>query len=307
MGKMFLIMSDAHSKWLEIHMTTLTSSSTTINLMRKSFATLGLPEVIVSDNSTTFTSEEFSQFLQKNGVRHVRTPPYHPASNGLAERAVQTFKEGMKKMQEGSVETKLLRFLFKYRITPHSSTGVSPAELMFGRKLRSHLDCLQPHLHEKVEDSQNRQKIGHDSRAKSREFRVDELVYAKNYGSGLPWLPGKVVKKLGTVMYRVLLENGQKVRKHADQLKHRMVESPVEKTPDEVAVDLPLSTEVSITPDNSEATGPDDPVPDQDSEQSTSSARVGSGPTSPQQPPQPERRQSSRTKNQPDRYGYRND
>ena len=217
-------------------------------------------------------------------------------------------------MQEGSVETKLLRFLFKYRITPHSSTGVSPAELMFGRKLRSHLDCLQPHLHEKVEDSQNRQKKGHDSRAKSREFRVDELIYAKNYGSGLPWLPGKVVEKLGTVMYRVLLENGQKVRKHADQLKHRMVEPPVEETPDEVAVDLPFSTEVSITPDNSETTGPDDPVPDQDSEQSpvtdeqsTSGVRVGFGPTSPQQPSQSERRQSSRTKKQPDRYGYRND
>ena len=141
MGKMFLIMSDAHSKWLEMYMTTLTSNFTTINLMRKSFATLGLSEVIVSNNATTFTIEEFSQFLQKNGVRHVRTPPYHPASNGLAEGAVQTFKGGMKKMQEGSVEIKLLRFSFKYRITPHSSTGVSPAELMFGRKLRSHLDC----------------------------------------------------------------------------------------------------------------------------------------------------------------------
>ena len=111
---------------------------------------LGLPEVIVSDNATTFKSEEFSQFLQKNGVQHVRTPTYHPASNELAERAVQLFKEGMKKMQEGSMETKSLRFLFKYRITPHSSTGVSPAKQIFGRKLRLHLDCLQPHLHEKM-------------------------------------------------------------------------------------------------------------------------------------------------------------
>ena len=69
---------------------------------------LGLPEVIVSDNANTFTSKELSQFLQKNGVRHVRTPLYHPATNRLAGRAVQTFKEGIKKMQEGSVETKLL-------------------------------------------------------------------------------------------------------------------------------------------------------------------------------------------------------
>ena len=99
----------------------------------------------------------------------------------------------------------------------------------------------------------------------------------------------KLLKNLElSCMYRVLMENGQKARKHADQLKHKMVEPPVEETPDEVAVDLPFTTEVSITPNNSAATGPDDPVPDQDSEQfpvtdeqSTSSARVGPGPTSP--------------------------
>ena len=117
-GKMFLLLIDAHSKWLEVHMTNSSSSATTISLMRKSFATPGLPEVIVSDNATNFTSEEFECFLKKNGIKHLRTPPYHPASNGLAERAVQTFKGGMKKLKEGTLETKLARFLFTYRITP---------------------------------------------------------------------------------------------------------------------------------------------------------------------------------------------
>ncbi len=83
--------------------------------------------MIVSDNAAT---SEFAEFLKSNGVRHVRTPP---ASNGLAERSVHTFKAEMKKLQEGSLETKISRFLFNYRLTPHSSTGVSPAELMFGR------------------------------------------------------------------------------------------------------------------------------------------------------------------------------
>ena len=82
MGKMFLLLIDAHTKWLEVHMTNLSTSETSINALRKSFAMLGLPDVIVSDNATTFTSEEFESFLKRNGVRHVRTPPYHPASNG---------------------------------------------------------------------------------------------------------------------------------------------------------------------------------------------------------------------------------
>ena len=146
MGKMFLLIIDAHSRWLEVHMTSSSTSSATIELLRRSFATLGLPETVVSDNGTNFTSDEFARFLKKNGIRHIRTPPYHLASNGLAERAVQTFKEGMRKLKDGTLETKLSRFLFKYRLTPHSSTGTAPSELMFGRCLRSQLDNLHPGL-----------------------------------------------------------------------------------------------------------------------------------------------------------------
>ena len=144
MGKMFLLIIDAHSKWLEVHPTTVTTSTATIVLLRKSFATFGLPEVVVSDNGSKFTSDEFETFLKKNGVKHVKMPPYHPASNGLVERAVQTFKSGMKKLSEGSVETKVSRFLFKYRLTPQTSTGVSPSELMFGRRLPHLLTIFDP-------------------------------------------------------------------------------------------------------------------------------------------------------------------
>ena len=141
-NKMFLLVVDGHSRWSEIHPTSSATSAATIELLRRSFASLGLPEVVVSDNATTFTSSEFSEFLAKNGVRHVTTPPYHPASNGLVERAVQTFKEGLKRITAGTLNTRLSRFLFSYRLTPHSSTGVSPAEMLYGRKRRSQLDLM---------------------------------------------------------------------------------------------------------------------------------------------------------------------
>ena len=74
--------------------------------------------------------------MQRNEIWHVTTAPYHPVSNGLAERAIKTVKEGLRKMGDGSLETRLSRYLFHYRISTHSTTGVSPAELMMGK------DCI---------------------------------------------------------------------------------------------------------------------------------------------------------------------
>ena len=90
--------------------------------------------MLVTDNCTVFTSDEFSRFTKQNGIRHVRSVPYHPTSNGLVERAVQTFKDFMKKMRDGSVEVNVSRFLLQYRITPHSTTVTSPAEMLMGRR-----------------------------------------------------------------------------------------------------------------------------------------------------------------------------
>ena len=144
MGKMFLLIIDAHSKWMDIHCVNSATSSVTIDKMRSTFASHGLPEIVVSDNGSNFVSSEFKSFLQKNGIKHITSAPYHPSTNGLVERAVQTFKQGIKKQGDGSVDTKLARFLLSFRITPQSTTGESPAQLRWGRSLKSHLDLLRP-------------------------------------------------------------------------------------------------------------------------------------------------------------------
>ncbi|XP_054260334.1 uncharacterized protein K02A2.6-like [Macrosteles quadrilineatus] len=73
-----------------------------IRKLRKTFATFGLPLVLVSDNGSQFTSSTFRQFLSANGygVVHKTTAPYHPSSNGQAERYVQTIKKSLKAMEE---------------------------------------------------------------------------------------------------------------------------------------------------------------------------------------------------------------
>ena len=107
MGKMFLLIIDAHSKCMDIHYVNSATSSMTIENLRTTFASHGLPEIVVTDNGSNFMSSEFKSFLQKNGIRHITSAPYHPSSNGLEERAVRTFEQGMKKQSDGTVETKL--------------------------------------------------------------------------------------------------------------------------------------------------------------------------------------------------------
>ena len=165
LGQMFLILIDAHSKWIEVHPMTTITSMATIQKLRVTFAQLGVPETMVTDNGPSFVSEEFKLFLKKNGIAHVTSAPYHPSSNGLAERAVQIFKQGLKKLKEGTLAEKIARFLFQYRITPQSTTGVSPAELLMGRRLRSRLDLIRPNSAALVEAKQQHQKEAHDRTA----------------------------------------------------------------------------------------------------------------------------------------------
>ena len=94
----------------------------------------------MTDNGPSFTSDEFARFMTGNGIKHIKSAPYHPSSNGQAERAVQTLKLGIKRTQGGSIQERVSKFLFDYRITPHATTGVAPCELLMKRKLRSRFD-----------------------------------------------------------------------------------------------------------------------------------------------------------------------
>ncbi|KAK3746542.1 hypothetical protein QZH41_005600 [Actinostola sp. cb2023] len=219
MGKMLFIVVDAHSKWVEAEIMNSTTSSATISKLRSMFATHGLPEVLVSDNASNFVSSEMEKFLSQNGVVHITSAPYHPSTNGLAERTVQTIKEGLKKMSGETMETKLQRVLFNYRITPHSTTEKSPAEMLMGRKLRCRLDLLHPNLQGKIHVKQMKMKQLHDQHAKLREFSTGDPVYMKNFGPGPHWIPAVVQEVTGPLSYTVLLGDGRIQRRHVDHLR----------------------------------------------------------------------------------------
>ena len=135
-------------------MKNLATSTVVMQELRTTFTRFGLPETIVTDNGTCFISSEFEEFLQKNGIRHITSAPYHPASNGLAEWAVQIVKKGLKKVTKGSISDKLANVLLSYRITPQGTTGRAPSEMLLGRRPRTRLDLVKPHTAECVEKKQ---------------------------------------------------------------------------------------------------------------------------------------------------------
>ena len=109
---------------------------------------------IVADNGPQFVAGEMKDLLTANSVHLCLSSPYHPASNGKAERAVRTFKEAMRilKNEPGTQTEKLARFLLSYRTTPHTATGCPPAEILMGRRLRMRLELLRPDLSARMDE-----------------------------------------------------------------------------------------------------------------------------------------------------------
>ena len=232
-GAMFLVAVDAYSKWPHVVMMQTTTVSKTIDVLRQMFSMYGVPEHVVSDNGPQFTAEEFAVFLERNGVRHTRSAPYHPATNGLAERFVQSLKQGLRASQSSRLPLacRLDNFLMTYRSTAHSTTGVSHSSLFLRRELRTRFDLLRPDTAAEVNRKQLQQKAHHDRHAVARQFSVGDLVMAKNFRTGPGWIPAKVVARLGPLSYLLETEEKQLWRRHVDHVKGRTASSLSHATP----------------------------------------------------------------------------
>ena len=244
LDRSFLVVVDANSKWPEVIIMSSTTSLKTIEELRKLFARYGLPKQLVTDNGPQFISSEFQEFMKCNGIKHIRSAPYHPSSNGQAERFIQTFKRAMEADRHLKVplQQRLSQFLITYQSTPHSTTNSTPCELFLKRSIRTRFDLLRPEVQEQVLNKQARQKQDHDGKSKLRELAVGNKVMVRNFREGRRWIPGEVVARKGPLSYDVSVGN-RIWKRHVDHLKSFLGE--IENEPERVE-----ETMVSTTQDN---------------------------------------------------------
>lgn len=231
---MFLLITDSHSKWPEVYKMSSTNASQTVDKVRDYFARYGLPDLIVTDNGTQFTSNEFTEFCKRNGVQFMTIAAYEPQSNGAAENAVKSFKAGIEKAcgdpknKSVSLDTVISRYLFYYRSSVHATTKETPHNLLFGRDMRTHFDRLKPKLLEVVKE-QIEQRVNQDmksSKPQHKHFKKDDgvivLVFKKDKKA--VWERAVIIKRCGINMFLCRLPNGRVVKKHSDQIQNRKFE-----------------------------------------------------------------------------------
>ncbi|UYV71968.1 K02A2.6-like [Cordylochernes scorpioides] len=202
-------------KWPEAIIMDHCTATATVRVLRNLFAVHGLPDQVVSDNGRMFVGHEFQEFLRMNGIRHITSAPYHPQTNGQAERVVQTLKQLIRKNGWENISVTLPRALFAMRTTPHGTTGLTPAELLMGRRLTTRMNRLHP---KESEDSVNGKEHFQN------RFKSQENVYAREYNGKGKWEPGKIKTVLGPRNYEVIMENGVTAKRHQDQLMRRVKE-----------------------------------------------------------------------------------
>lgn len=229
-GYFYLIIVDSFSKWPEIFKFRHPTAKNTVSALNEIFSRFGVPKTLVSDNGTAFTAHEFKEFCDSLNILHMTTPVYHPRSNGLAEKFVDTFKRALKKNLTTDTDEQCIQtFLAIYRVTPNPNNNVnsSPAELMFARKIRSVFDRLLP----------EKKKVFKKENLNTKCFSPGENVYFKNFQNGRnQWVEGIIKKRIGSMVYTI---QGLSFvcKRHRNQIRPRL--SPnVEETPMETLCDI---------------------------------------------------------------------
>nr|XP_037273548.1 uncharacterized protein LOC119165480 [Rhipicephalus microplus] len=221
----YLVVVDFYSFFFEIR-PVKTTADKVIAAFADIFATHGFPQRLCTDNGPPFSSQDFREFVGKISLHHVRSSPYHPRSNGMAERAVQEAKKLLKRYRYGTVD--FCAALLEWRNTPRDSYLKSPMQRLMGRNARTLLPVTETHLRPQTIPPEEVQRRLHVIRSRQRSYynRGTRPLPGLPEGSRVTvynvpsktWFPATVIKPANSPRaYIVETEDGlqlQRTREH---------------------------------------------------------------------------------------------
>ncbi|UYV80953.1 K02A2.6-like, partial [Cordylochernes scorpioides] len=228
-GKNYLLITDNYSGFIDFKEMKTMNSAETIESLKKWFSVHGIPRLLETDNGPNFTSRDFKDFQKKWLFDHQTSSPLYPKSNGLAERAVQTAKNLIRKCLDSGQEVELA--LLNFYNTPRDGLP-SPAQCLFSRRTRTLLPTsthqLEPEIQkghtQNLRNKREKQKTHHDKTAKTtRSFKEGEKIMLKQ--NHREWIPARVTQEVAPKSYKVQTPTGE-YRRNSSFMRHTNLESP---------------------------------------------------------------------------------
>ena len=276
-GKRFiLVLCDYATRYPEVIALRTIDVNAVAGKLLAFFARVGVPEEILMDQGTNFTSQLLAEVYRLLQIKAIRTTPYHPQTDGLVERFNSTLKSMLKKVvsEEGKDWDRLLPYLlFAYREVPQASTGFSPFELLYGRNVRGPLDVLKESweastkspesvvsyvftvqerlarlrdiVHDNTENAQATQKAWYDRHARNRDFQPGDqvLVLLPTRSNKLlaEWCgPYPVSRRISDVNYEIVMTDRRRKNRifHVNMLRQWHTPSAVSYLAEETQEDV---------------------------------------------------------------------
>ena len=232
-GREYLVIVDYFSRWVEIATIERETAKEVVRRMEIIFLRTGFTCELMTDNGPCFKAEEFTRFCQQKSIRHLTSSPLYPESNGLVERMIQSIKRWWRKEEDFNSA------LLMYRSTPLES-GASPAELFYGRKIRSNLPVVQSPVadfQEKDKGLKEAQKRNFDRRRKVKtlqELEPGDRVWTKTANNEEP-KEATVVSKSGHPDSYIIQCEGRQLRRNRKHLLLRGAKDLRPKSPQDEA------------------------------------------------------------------------
>ena len=212
-GFNFLIIGDYFSRYPVIKQLTSTTSSSIIAATKETFALLGVPREVISDNGSQYQSA-YNNFCEEWGIKHTTSSPWHAQSNGYIECQIHYLKPIMKKCMKSGRDVNLV--LLNVRATTLDAKLPGPAELMFGRPitttLPSHTSELAPEVYrDHLRQVQDQQKAYADQHTRERPPLLPGKQIRILDKTAKTWCAGRVVARNSDRSYLVATEGGRNI------------------------------------------------------------------------------------------------